>query len=388
MLLVALHPTFVANLISPEIWDSDFALPLLGLAMLSISRRRYNWAVFWFCLTFLIKEDMMLVGVMSGVLLAFLAREYKYLWLSLFALVWFWVVTHVVMPFFATSSQELGLLKFSFGNLGNSMGEIIVNSILHPRLLMENGWWVRKFASLFIIFSCVGFLPFLKKRSLVYLLPGLSVLGYTFIAAQPYLDYSKHYMLALFVFVVWASYESYVLLDENLRAKLVLWSLVASVAIIVVLQINIRVWSYYLSPVENYSTLRSVKEEFIPLGSRMLTGGVSSPWTCNGNDCFVSGNFEPDEIEKIKYDYILINLKTVFWESLSCSDETLANNLKKLNENHKYQVLYYANGIVLLENNDSGAYLEQPEWAGNFDKYQQNNHDCMKSDLFRKLRFF
>ncbi len=388
LLLVALHPTFISNLISPEIWDSDLILPFLGLSILSISRNRYYWAVFWFCSTFLVKEDMMLVGILYGILMALFTKKAKFIWLSVFSLGWFWMVTHVVMPSFATSTEELGLLKFSFGNLGNSMGEIIVNSIIHPHLLIANGWWMRKFASLFIILSCVGFLPFWKKSSLIYLLPGLSVLGYTLIAVQPYLDYSKHYMVALFVFVVWSSYESYVLVNEKFRAKIVLVSVVASIAVIVVLQMNIRVWSYYLFPIENFSTLKSVEEEFIPPKSSMLTGGVSSPWICYRSNCFVTGDFQPGEIEKMEYDYILVNLNTVFWEVLNCSDETIAINLKKLNGNNKYQTLYYADDIVLLKKSHADAYIKQPDWSGHLEKYQQINHDCMKSDLMRKIRLF
>lgn len=386
LLLVALHPTFISNLISPEIWDSDLILPLLGLSIFSASRGKWPWAVLWLCLTFLVKEDMMLVGIMYGILMALLTRNAKYVWLSVVSLGWFWVVTHVVMPSFASSTEELGLLKFSFGNLGNSMGEIIVNSIIHPHLLIDNGWWIRKFSSLFIIFSCVGFLPFFKKSSLIYLLPGLSVLGYTIIAVQPYLDYSKHYVIALFVFVVWSSYESYVLVNEKFRTKIVSVSVVASIAVIVVLQMNIRVWSYYLSPIENYRALKSVEGKFIPPKSYMLTGGVSSPWTCYNKNCFVSGDFHPDEIKKMQYDYILINLNTVFWEALSCSDETIAINLKTLNGNKQYQTLHYADDIVLLKKSHPGDNIKQPDWSGHLEKYRQINHDCMKSDPMKNLR--
>lgn len=330
----------------------------------------------------------MLVGVLYGILLAFHAKNPKFIWLSIFSLGWFWIVTHFVMPYFATSNERLYLLKFSFGDLGNSMGEIILNCVINPHLLINNGLWMRKFASLFVIFLCVGFLPFWKKSSLIYLLPGLSVLGYTLIAMQPYLDYSKHYMLAFFVFVVWASYESYILLNINSRARLVLFSTLASIAVIVVLQLNIRVWSYYVTPTENLHTLESVRKEFIPLGSYILTGGVGSPWTCYKNNCFVSPDFSPEEIERRGYDYILINLKTIFWETLSCGDQTLVINLKKLNENGKYRVLYYSDNIVLLTKNDSNASSVQPDWSDHLGEYRQINHDCMKSDLIKKLRLF
>jgi len=388
LLLVTLHPSFVANLISPNVWDSDLILPLLGLSVLYISRNRYFWSVFWLCLTFLVKEDMMLVGILYGLFLAFHTKNANFIWLSCFSLGWFWLTTHIVMPYFASSEAGLHLLKFSFGNLGNSMGEIIVNSIMNPHLLISNGLWMRKFASLFIILACVGFLPFWKKRSLIYLLPGVSVLTYTIIAVQPYLDYSKHYILVFFVFIAWSSYESYIVINKGYRAKVALFSIVLSIIVIVVLQINIRVWSFYLSPVENYHTLISVKKEFIPPKSYMITGGLSSPWTCYKNNCVLPLDWSPHEIEKKNPDYILINLRTIFWEILSCTDETLAINLMKLNKNEKYRVLYYSNDIVLLKRNPQAVDFKQPDWSGRLEKYQKINHDCMKSDLMKRLRLF
>ncbi len=387
LVLIALHPTFISNVVSPEIWDSDLVLPLLGLSILFASRKKYSWAVFWFCLTFLVKEDMMLMGILYGIFLAIHARNAKFLWLSVFSFGWFWIVTHLIMPYFSMGDVRLHLLGFSFGNLGNSMGEIIVNSIINPQLVIDNGWWVRKFSSMFIILLCVGFLPFWNRKALIYLLPILSVLGYTLIAVQPYLDYSKHYMVAIFPFVAWSSYESYVVINKEIRAKLVLFSMLASIAVIVILQMNIRVWSYYFSPIENFHVLESVKEKFIPHGSSMLTGGLSIPWTCRNYNCGMP-DFSPVAIEKRKYDYILINLKTVFWEALSCSDESMAINLKKLNGNRKYQVLFYADDIVLLKKNRSVEFPGQPDWSGYLDEFRKINHDCMKSPLMRRLRLF
>ena len=386
LIMIALHPTFVSNVISPDIWDSDLILPLLSLSILCISREKYSWAVFWICVTFLVKEDMMLVGIFYGVLLAIIAKKLKFIWLSVFSLGWFYVVTQLFMPSFAVSPGSLGLLKFSFGNLGNSMGEVILNSIIQPSLLIANGLWMRKFASLAIIFSCFGFLPLWRKRSLIYMIPGISVLGYTIIAMQPYLDYSKHYMLALFVFVVWSSYESYIATSNTMRAKLVPLSIFVSVSVIVVLQLNIRVWSYYFTPVENYAVLKSVEKRFIPPNSTILTGGLSSPWICYQNRCPIGSGFFPDEIGKVKYDYILINLNSIFWESLNCTDDTMALNLKKLNSNLHYRSLFYDNDIILLKKVHIADNILQPDWSGDFAKYQKINHDCLKSDLMRGLR--
>lgn len=387
LMLVALHPTFISNVMSPDIWDSDLILPLLGLSVLFVSRNRYLWGVLFFCLTFLVKEDMMLVGILYGISLAVHAKNVRFLWLSAFSLVWFWITTHFIMTSFSTSQDGLALLRFSFGNLGNSLSEIVINSVFHPSLLISNGYWLRKLASLFIILSCVGFLPFWKRSSLIYALPGLSVLAYTLLAAQPYLDYSKHYMLAFFVFIVWSSYRSYLAIDKDARVRLVLFSVLTSTFIVLAIQINMRAWSFYLTPTDNLHTLQVVKERLIPPGSYLLTGGIGSPWLCYANNCSISPDFSPEEIERKGYEYIFINLRTIFWEILNCSDESMKLNLRKLNANNAYQVLHDRDDIVLLKRiRVESADAMQPDWSGQIEQHEGINHDCVKPHLMKALR--
>lgn len=63
-------------------------------------------------------------------------------------------------------------------------------------------------------------------------------------------------------------------------------------------------------------------------------------------------------------------------------------NLKMLNRNKNYETIYYANDIVLLKRLGLGDYSKQVKWSDNLEKYQKMNHDCMKSELIRKLRLF
>lgn len=391
ILLITLHPTFVSNLISPDIWDSDLTLPFLGISFLFLSKNKYFWSIFWFCLTFLIKEDMYLVGAFYGVLLSLHAKKIRFLWLSIFSFLLFWITTHFIMPYFSTSDEGLGLLKYSYGDMGNSLGEIIINIIREPSLILSSGLWLRKISSIMIIFLCVGFLPFLNKGSLLYLIPGLAILGYTLIAVQPFLDYSKHYVLVFFVFVVWASYNSYTLINIRYRTKVALFSAIVSIFVIVVLQVNIRNWSYYLYPIENIGTINSIEEKLIPPKAYMLTSGIGSPWVCYNKDCYYeSSGFSPAGIDRMQYDYVLINLKTIFWEIINCDDtESMKFNLIKLNSNNKYQVSYYGNDVVLLKKKNSyDVDSVQPDWSEHLEDYEKINHDCMKSKLMRTLRFF
>ncbi|SNX29598.1 Uncharacterized membrane protein [Polynucleobacter meluiroseus] len=388
LVLVCLHPTFITNLISPDIWDSDLILPFLALSILYTSFNRYYLGIFWIFLTFFIKEDMMLLGIMYGLFIAIKSKEVKYLIFSLFSLAMFLIVTNILMPLSSTSESGLELLNFSYGNLGESMGEIIINSVLHPTLLFENGFWIRKFASIFIIFACFGFLPFLKKRSIIYLIPGIAVIGYTIIAAQPYLDYSKHYMLAFFPFVVWSAYETFITIHEDSRSRVAFLAIILSISIVIIFQLNMRSWSYYFTPIKNIDTLESISANLIPKDASVLTGGIASPWVCYNRNCFVSADFQPKEIELIKYKYILINLSTVFWEVQSCNDYTLLSNLKALNQNSNYEVKYNNNDIILLMRTTPGISSFQPKWSENLENYQYVSQGCVKNNImniFKKL---
>ena len=384
--IVAAHPTFVSNLIAPNIWDSDLIFACTALSTFYLSKDRHVTAILWLAITFLIKENMMLVGFFYGFLISILTKRKIYLAFSAISLVWFVVVTTVLMPSYSEGANKLELLNFSFGHLGGSMLEVITNAVLHPQLLIENGWWMRKFGSLLIIFSCLGFLPFFGWRSSLYLLPSVAVLGYAFIAAQPYLDYSKHYVLVLYAFAVWASYESYRLVSLSLRKYVAISSIFLSLCVVMVLQINVRGWSYYLQREVNFSTMSHIKEAQIPRGAKVFTSGVGSPWSCYGVECFVSGSFDSETLAQEPNAFIFINLRSVFWEVMECDDTTLLDNLVALNRDENYEVLSYIDDIILLRRKQTLSVGLQPDWSSDLTLHQKTNSDCMKSAVVRRLR--
>lgn len=74
------------------------AVPLLTGAMGAIVEKRYRAAVFWAAPLVFVKEDLGLTVLMIGLVIAYLERSTRGLWLALWGLVWFALAIFVVLP--------------------------------------------------------------------------------------------------------------------------------------------------------------------------------------------------------------------------------------------------------------------------------------------------
>ena len=74
------------------------AVPLLTGSVGAIVEKRYRTAVLWAAPLVFVKEDLGLTVLMIGLLIAFLERTPRGLWLALWGLVWFAIAIFVVLP--------------------------------------------------------------------------------------------------------------------------------------------------------------------------------------------------------------------------------------------------------------------------------------------------
>ena len=330
---------------------------------------------------------MALVGIFYGIFFALKGKKLIGIMLSFFSLLVFFIITNIIMPYFSTSGNDLYLLSLNFGYLGSSIGESLGNILKDPIIILQSGYWLRKFSSIMIMFSCFGFLPLMKKSSLVYLVPGLITVMYALAAQKPFLDYSKHYMLVFFVFLVWSSIHSFYRVNTRTKNKVILFSLISSLTVTLVLQIYFRTWSYYFFPIPNVESLKSAAK-LIPPKAQMITHGIGSPWVGYNKKAYIPAHFEPEKIKNVNPEYILINLKTVFWEEQSESEiESLKANLRKLNSNITYNVLFYENDIIVLKRKKTLT-LEsnQVRWSKDLAGFDKINQIRMKPQFIRTLR--
>jgi hypothetical protein len=386
LLLIAFHPTLISNLVSPDIWDSDLGLPLIGISIFSALRKNYKSAGIYILVASAVKEDIILIAVLFGLMLVILSKDYRYLLISVVSAIWFIVVTKYIMPSFASTGQELALLKFSFGDLGNTMGEVISNSILHPSMVLDNGLWLRKFSSIIIMIGCFGMLPLIRRLSVTLLIPTIGIFGYAILAKQPYLDFSKHNIISVFPFMAFGAYCSFSFASAKTRSILLPSTLIVSILITLLLQVWLRQWSFYFWPASNSKTVLNIKDRYIPNNSSLLTGGIGSPWVCHNNVCPVGASFSEMEIGIAKYEFILINLNTIFWEELSCNSDDMRVHLDALHKNPDYNVLAFEDNVVLLRRLRHPGVSSSDNWTKDFDALDKLNHDCAKPIWARSLR--
>jgi len=189
------------------------------------------------------------------------------------------------------------------------------------------------------------------------------------------------------VFVIAAAYHSYASLHECKPRRVVALVSVALSLSIIVSHIVFRSWTYYLYPIDNFSSMQMALLE-VPVEKSLLTHGVASPWVGFGRRFQLSANFDPSEIERKRYDYILINKRTVFWEVLSDdANILLKENLMSLNKNERYETVFDSEDVILLErimgHTKNG---KQTNWVYDLEEFQNINQVSMKLDWIKILR--
>lgn len=387
-LMILLNPTFFYGFLDVNIWDTDLTLPFVGLSLLALSRKQYFKSTLYFTCTYLVKEDMPLVGLMLGFLITVVSRDSRYILYSIFSLLTFLLITNIIMPSYSQSGDSIELLSQNFGYLGTGFTEILNNIITNPLIILESGYWLRKVASLFIIFMAVAFLPFLTRSSIFYLIPIIPIIGYAVLSNEPFLDYSKHYMLVASAFIVLSAINAVNYGGLSRYVMFFRWGIVFNI-IIILLHLLLRNWSFYFSPISNFDSLQSAIAA-IEKDETILTHGVGSPWIGHGRSFQISDDFSDEDLSGDAIKYILINKKVIFWEVLNDDQfDRLRDNLKAINHSNKFNEVFNLNDIILLEkienNNKFGI---QADWSSDLELYYEINQVKGKSSFvnqFRKL---
>ena len=103
---------------------------------------------------------------------------------------------------FLTNRRRYRIIISKLQSSWRGLCRIFRNILTNPLILVESGFWFRKFVSIFILFSSVAFLPIINKPAMAYLMPTVPIFAYAMISNEPFLDYSKHYMLVASAFIL------------------------------------------------------------------------------------------------------------------------------------------------------------------------------------------
>ena len=205
-----------------------FAVLPLGLALYFLERGQPGWFLLSLLATFLVKEELPLVGVGFGVYILLRQRELK-LGLGVLAVsgLAFFAIVRLIIPAFG-GGTPYAYFTARYAQLGNSPQQIIDTVVTNPRKLAVTLFQVQKFKFLLGIFGPVLGLTVFSGFGIVLVLPTLAILLLSNYAPQ--FAFTSHYSAPLIALVVGTSIVGLARLRQGLHGPLTAAVLASSLA--------------------------------------------------------------------------------------------------------------------------------------------------------------
>lgn len=154
-----------------EFHPTVFATFFISAALYFMYKNRFKQFIIFVILALLCQENIPLVIGPLGVYLFIIKKPSKW-WFSALVIsgLWFWVGAYKLIPYFGK-----GAIKFIgiYGYLGNSIGEVFINSLTHPIKILTIAFSKNNLIYLTQIFGPVAFLPVLSPISFLPAIPTL-----------------------------------------------------------------------------------------------------------------------------------------------------------------------------------------------------------------------
>lgn len=146
------------------------SIPLMLFAWYFMEIRRFGWMYFFLALCLLCDEQMWIVIGAMGLFIAIL-RQDRLRGIILTVIGWggFLALILWFFPLFREGQDYFYIHRYAY--LGESLKDIAVNLIVHPGLWLPRLFSARVFVFIFLMLLPVGFLPLIKPKYLLILLP-------------------------------------------------------------------------------------------------------------------------------------------------------------------------------------------------------------------------
>ena len=201
----------------------------LGFAIYFLEKGRPGWFLVSLVSTFLIKEELPLVGIGFGVYILLAKRDWK-LGLGVLAgsLAAFLAVVRVIIPAFGGGSYEYFArrLEYRYAELGTTPQEIIATAFTHPGRLAHILFQAQKLKFLVGIFGPVLGLTVISGWAAILVLPTLGILLLSNYAPQ--YPFTSHYSAPLIALVIGTSILGFARLRPSFRRPVASGVLVSS----------------------------------------------------------------------------------------------------------------------------------------------------------------
>jgi len=197
----------------------------LGFALYFLERGRRGWFLFSLLVTFLVKEEMALVGVGFGLYALLGKRDWKLgLGVLIGSLLAFAAVIQVAIPFFA-EGRTYPYIKLRYAEVGGSPGGIVTTLLTDPLRIARAILEPKKIYFAMAIFGPVLGLSAVAGWASVVMLP---TLGYLLLSNyEPQFSFTTQYSAPLIPLVIGTSILALARLPESARRS-VMAAVVAS----------------------------------------------------------------------------------------------------------------------------------------------------------------
>jgi uncharacterized membrane protein len=202
----------------------------LGFAIYFLEKGRPGWFLVSLASTFLIKEELPLVGVGFGVYILLAKRDWKLgLGVLVGSLAAFLAIVRVIIPGFGGGSYAYFArrVEYRYAELGTTPQEIITNAFSHPGRLAHLLFQAQKLKFLVGIFGPVLGLTAISGFAAILVLPTLGILLLSNYAPQ--YAFTSHYSAPLIALVIGTSILGFARIRPSFRRPVAAAVLASSV---------------------------------------------------------------------------------------------------------------------------------------------------------------
>jgi len=202
------------------------SVALLGFALYSLERGRFGWFLVSLLFTFLVKEEMALIGVGFGAYVLLAKRDWK-LGVGVLAgsLLAFFAVIQIAIPFFG-GGRSYPYIGIRYSDVGGSPGGILRTLVTNPLRIARALLQPKKIYFLVAIFGPGLGLSALAGWAALLLLP---TLGYLLLSNyEPQYSFTSQYSAPLIPLVVGTAILALARLRESIRAPVMAAVVVSS----------------------------------------------------------------------------------------------------------------------------------------------------------------
>ncbi|CAD5953390.1 hypothetical protein PCC9214_02701 [Planktothrix tepida] len=315
------------------------ALPAILYAVLFARSNKILGFIFTIFIILGCKEVLSLLLIAMGVWLFIFEKKTRYAIVSIIlGLFWFFLSTEFIIPHFS-QAPPIAVGVYSF--LGNSLGEITLNIILKPGLVLSKIFTLANLE--YLILLLIPLIWGLWGRHLTPLISATPILFLNLLAENLQMkNLTQQYSLAILPFLMLAVIENLAHGEGWFKQKkwIILWSLIAFFALAKYGYFT----SKYLTTLDNWQATREALG-YIKTKDNILTTDKIAPHLTHRPhlELAIQGR---EKLDLEPFQYVLLNQRHPGWPS---SPELIIGLVKRLQNNPNFQLKYYRDEVLLFE---------------------------------------